>query len=643
MKKRKKKISAVISKWLVITLSAACAVSMVCTYLLLLERTRRDALNLVSENLEDVVNGVYSETMDEIVSYSVMPLWSAIGTADLKQADEASEYLENEIAEYDEIAVVRDDGLITASSVSSVRGKNVLEDNSENLKGAASVMKDYLKEKDSIEDLLKESSSMMSLDDTGSPRLSFDGKGESYYFGVTVQDWTGILVYSYSKEAYMQWCTHQSEMSATHRHIGREGYFLIIEDMRIVGGYDEEKGYWEEFPYPELLRDLMNGDSPLEDKTVEGEADIYGVPSYYAAEGVANTVIMAIYPKSEAHESMYLTLNYTLILEIAVFAVLLAVIMILEKKLVINDIHKVNRTLNSITQGDLRAKADVRSTFEFDALSNDINATVDRLKDYIAEAEARIDEDLEVAKEIQTSVLPNVFPPFPDRHEFELFASMVAAKEVGGDFYDFYMLNDHTLGFLIADVSGKSIPGAMFMMRSKSVIKTLAESGIPANEVFTEANEKLCEGNDADMFLTAWMGYLDLDTGTVHVANAGHNPPVLIRDGRAEYVIQKHGLMLAGMEDTIYREQLLQLQKGDILFLYTDGVTEAMDAEENLYGEDRLLKLLSFGDSFPKPCKDNGLVEAVCDMVSADVDRFVQGAEQSDDITMLCVRYLGRE
>ena len=166
---------------------------------------------------------------------------------------------------------------------------------------------------------------------------------------------------------------------------------------------------------------------------------------------------------------------------------------------------------------------------------------------------------------------------------------------------------------------------------------------MPPAEVFTVANEKLCEGNDAEMFLTAWMGYLDLMTGEVLVANAGHNPPVLIRDGKAEYIILKPGLMLAGMEGMVYKEQTIKLQKGDILYLYTDGVTEAMDAEENQYGEDRLIKLLSFGDNYPAPSGDKGIAGAVCEMVSTDIDRFVQDAEQSDDITMLCIRYLGKE
>ena len=259
----------------------------------------------------------------------------------------------------------------------------------------------------------------------------------------------------------------------------------------------------------------------------------------------------------------------------------------------------------------------------------------------MAAAEARIEADLSIAKSIQISALPYTFPPFPDRPDFELFASMKTAKEVGGDFYDFYMLDEDTLGFLIADVSGKGIPAAMFMMTGKTIIKSLAENKLPPADVFTIANEKLCEGNDAELFITAWMGYLDLKSGVVHVANAGHNPPVLIRDGKAEYVILKPGLMLTGMDGTVYKDQTLKLQKGDILYLYTDGVTEAMDADENQYGEDRLLSLLSFGDNYPDPAGDNGIAGAVCELVAKDIEVFVQGAEQSDDITMLCIRFLG--
>ena len=230
----------------------------------------------------------------------------------------------------------------------------------------------------------------------------------------------------------------------------------------------------------------------------------------------------------------------------------------------------------------MNVTVDVRSNTEFSSLSDDINSTVTTLKRYIAEAAARIDKELEYAKQIQLSALPTNFPKDED---YSIYAQMMAAKEVGGDFYDFYKLNDTTVAFLAADVSGKGIPAAMFMMTAKTIIKDLAESGMTVNDIFTKANEKLCENNESGMFVTAWMGILDLTTGNLQFANAGHNPPVLKRrDGSFEYLKTRAGFVLAGMEGVRYRVGELTLYPGDRLFLYTDGVPEATNADNKLYG-----------------------------------------------------------
>ena len=190
------------------------------------------------------------------------------------------------------------------------------------------------------------------------------------------------------------------------------------------------------------------------------------------------------------------------------------------------------------------------------------------------------------------------------------------------------------LAFLVADVSGKGIPAAMFMMQSKTLLKSFAESGMPIEQVFTTANEKLCAGNDAGMFVTAWMGLLNVKTGQVTFANAGHNPPLVCRgNGGFEYYKTRPGFVLAGMEGIRYRKFELQLAPGDTLFLYTDGVTEATNAAEQLYGENRLLTLLN-GQHFDS-------ARSLCESVKADVDAFVATAEQFDDITMLCLTWHG--
>ncbi|MBQ5681882.1 MAG: SpoIIE family protein phosphatase, partial [Peptococcaceae bacterium] len=228
--------------------------------------------------------------------------------------------------------------------------------------------------------------------------------------------------------------------------------------------------------------------------------------------------------------------------------------------------------------------------------------------------------------------LPSVFPPYPNRKDFSIFASMDAAKEVGGDFYDFYLLDENHLAFLVADVSGKGIPGAMFMMTSKTLIKSYAESGLAVNDIFTQVNAQLCENNEADMFVTAWMGILNLESGLVRYANAGHNPPLVRhKDGSYEYLKGKANFVLAGMEGVRYKEQQLQLQPGDEIYLYTDGVTEAHDSNKQLFGEERLRASLN---------ETAGMTtDEICKKVKKDVDVFQGEAEQFDDITMLCIHW----
>jgi sigma-B regulation protein RsbU (phosphoserine phosphatase) len=304
-------------------------------------------------------------------------------------------------------------------------------------------------------------------------------------------------------------------------------------------------------------------------------------------------------------------------------------IYILIQRVIINNLQKVNDTLGRITQGDLNVTVDVRSNREFSSLSDDINSTVSTLKRYIAEAAARIDKELEYAKQIQLSALPT---NFPENEDFDIFAQMIAAKEVGGDFYDFYKLDDDRVAFLAADVSGKGIPAALFMMTAKTIIKDLAERGLSANEIFTKANEKLCENNESGMFVTAWMGILDLTTGKLQFANAGHNPPLIKRaNGGFEYLKTRPGFVLAGMEGIRYRTGELTLSYGDRLFLYTDGVPEATNGENQLYGEDRLLAFMN----------QNATEEATkfLPALKASIDEFVGDAPQFDDITMLMFDY----
>lgn len=247
----------------------------------------------------------------------------------------------------------------------------------------------------------------------------------------------------------------------------------------------------------------------------------------------------------------------------------------------------------------------------------------------------QIASELSVATHIQTSMLPRIFPAFPAQKEFDIYAMTNPAKEVGGDFYDFFLVDDDHLAVVVADVSGKGIPAALFMVIAKTLIKDHAQRGTSPDVVFTEVNRLLCEANDEGMFVTAWLGVLELSTGHLSYVNAGHNPPLLRRAGGGyEYLRTRSGFVLAGVEETRYRSCSLELAPGDALFLYTDGVTEATDAEKQLYGEERLATALnSHKDYAPKE-----LLSAVRD----DVEAFVGQAPQFDDITVLSLCYYGQ-
>ena len=268
-------------------------------------------------------------------------------------------------------------------------------------------------------------------------------------------------------------------------------------------------------------------------------------------------------------------------------------------------------------------------------MERDISGYIENLTHVTAEKE-RIGAELSVATHIQASMLPCIFPAFPNRREFDIYATMTPAKEVGGDFYDFFLVDDDHLAVVIADVSGKGVPAALFMVIAKTLIKDHTQSGKPPEEVFTEVNRQLCEANDENLFVTAWMGVLEISTGKLVYVNAGHNPPVIGRkNGETEFLRSRPGFVLAGLDFTKYRAGSLELMPGDLLYLYTDGVTEAMNTAQELYGEERLKRTLDANVS--------AAPEEIFKAVKKDLDDFVADAPQFDDITMLAMRYLGRE
>lgn len=356
-------------------------------------------------------------------------------------------------------------------------------------------------------------------------------------------------------------------------------------------------------------------------------------------------------------------------LRVVLFAILLAmvaacvILVLLVNRFVVNPINQVARSalqyvsdrrtsegrsastgvrrISTGEDGEERSaisKLNIRTGDEIQALSEAIKTMELEINEYIqdlttvtAEKE-RIGAELNVATQIQADMLPRIFPAFPEREEFDVYATMNPAKEVGGDFYDFFLVDDDHLAVVIADVSGKGVPAALFMVIAKTLIKNHAQNQEAPGTVFTQTNEQLCEGNDAGLFVTGWMGVLEISTGKFVYVNAGHNPPLLKRAGGTfEWLKSRPGFVLAGMEGVRYRENTLQLEPGDRLYLYTDGVTEATNSHEELFGDERLQNALNEYMDLP--------VEQFLPKIKECIDAFVGDADQFDDITMLALDY----
>ena len=402
---------------------------------------------------------------------------------------------------------------------------------------------------------------------------------------------------------------------------------------------------------------LDNGTSDISIITLKGER-------YYISCSPLDTVgwgFVSLLPESEvnattvklvqkleeknedANNTMMTTLNLAVAAWVATIAVLFVIIAFYIRRLtarLLRPIKALTRKVSTVDGDNLIFKWENRAGDEIDTLGLTFSRLTERIQAYInditvitAEKE-RIGAELSVATQIQADMLPSIFPAFPERSEFDLYASMEPAKEVGGDFYDFFLVDDNHLALVMADVSGKGVPAALFMVIAKTLIKNRAQMGGGPAEIIKHVNNQLCAGNQAGLFVTVWLAILDINTGKGLAINAGHEHPVLMRrDGKFELVVYRHSPAIAIMEDIPYREHEFELHPGDRLFVYTDGVAEATNTENKLFDTERLLDVLNENrDSSPKE-----LLAAV----KGGIDSFVDGAEQFDDITMLCLDYFG--
>ena len=349
-------------------------------------------------------------------------------------------------------------------------------------------------------------------------------------------------------------------------------------------------------------------------------------------------------------ENLTVVRNFFVIIVLSILVVLVALTILLQnfymKRVLLTPLKKITNETTRYAAEEVPAEEKLTATIKNNDEIGDLAESIDQMEDRIAHyvndltkataEKERISTELSLATRIQADMLPNIFPAFPERKEFDIFASMDPAKEVGGDFYDFFLVDDDHLCMIMADVSGKGVPAALFMMASKIVLDNISMQGYSPAQILEMTNHAICDRNREEMFVTVWLGILTISTGSLVAANAGHEYPALrYPNGNFELIKDVHGLVLGGMDGARYKEYELQLEPGSRLFLYTDGVAEATNAKQELFGTDRMVEALN---------KDaNASSEQILQNVREAVDDFVKDAEQFDDLTMLCLEYKGSE
>lgn len=402
--------------------------------------------------------------------------------------------------------------------------------------------------------------------------------------------------------------------------VGNEGTFCIYDDVN--GKIKQGAHRGETFSSTDLRYFANQVDKRHFEKNVFGSDALCKVTKLDS-----NNMLLIIAPTSEIFWFRNIEIYETGFSAILLFSVVYVLISFIVRVTVVDKIDSVNNSLEKITNGDLGEVVNVRGSLEFVSLSDDINETVKALKGYIADAKKRIEQELEFARSVQKSALPTVFS-FKGHDELNLYAMMDPAKEVGGDFYDFFFIDINKIALVVADVSGKGIPGALFMMRAKTAIRSMSLLNKSLSEILFDVNNTLCEGNEADMFVTTWVGILDLTNGNMECANYGHEYPIVMRaNGDYEIFEDQHSLPMASYENTKAKAYNIKLEKGDRIFVYTDGIPEAINRSNEQYGMDRLIAILNAN----KDCN----LEDRLKKVREDVANFADGAEQFDDITLL--------
>lgn len=607
-----KKIGVIIEQWLFNVIFASFFVSLIGFIVVQAAYRRYYSYNLV----EDSVRDAYKHIAESFLSFEKRDLHDLVDMIESSlpdyEEDEIDEMLRRGVemnhAVFSELNIINDRGIIAHSS------------NPDNIRC------DMHSDGQSAEFLCLLS---------GTDFYSQDLQGITNYDGVIIHRYgapfqrrDGFLQVGVSRGVYDRLMLEYAKETARNRNIGLNGFLIISDKDGSIIGSTNDMFEGESFPYVDILPENIGDMSTAKIR-------LSGQDYYSAALTEESFCIIGCYPFKEARSAGMIDVLMVLIMNAVISVFIFKALSRVLQREVVGGVESLNGSLSKITNGDLNEKANFRESLEFNELSDGVNYTVDRLKQLIKEAEERIDAELALAAKIQTSFIPHKFPAFPGREEFELFAEMVPAKEVGGDFYDYFLIDDDHLALVMADVSGKGIPAAMFMVMAKDKIHhSTMKYCTDVAAAITDVNLELVKENDAGLFVTVWLGVVTLSTGHVDYVDAGHEYPAICRAG-GKFTVDEdvHSGPVAALKKMAFDAGSFDLGPGDVLYLYTDGVTEANDPDGEMFRADKMIDALNIDPGAP--------AEEIDANVRRAIGEFVKDAPQFDDTTSLIFRYKG--
>lgn len=617
MKKFKKtqknhRISEIIIKGLSVIIFIAFLISSLVNTFILIKQSTDYSDKLLRQSIDDIVQKVDYDVQENFILLCE-DIESYISTSNNINPENIKKTFEE--FKVSEINIIDENGIITESSEQKYIGYD---------------MKSSGQSADFFHNVKEHEEYVQNCQAT-----SYDASVQMAYLGIRLKNGNYLQI-GFSDDVLQEYVTTFLSEATKFTHVGLEGDVIVIDSSgNILSSNNKDnvgKSVYEISDDKNETKEILNSlksESNFETKNISLENINYKC----AASVFYDNYMLAVSPVKEIYQNHLFSIVVSSVITFVVFVILLIRVYLLIKKCVVSKIKNVNSLLAKISSGNLDVCINIRSSIEFSELSDSINNMADSLKKHNEKEREQIQKELKLAETVQLSAIPTVFPPFPDRNEFDLHAVMHPAKTVGGDFYDFFFIDDDILAFLIADVSGKGVPAAMFMMKAKTIIKNQAKMGVPLKNVIKTANDSLYQENSSGMFVTVWIGFLNVQTGHLTYINAGHNKPLVYRkDEGYTFIKDKSGIAVALMDGFNYKVFETNLKAGDKIFLYTDGVTEANNRQQELYTEARLLNFLNKTDDCP--------AKELCEKVNEEIGRFADGTEQFDDITMLALTYL---